>query len=59
MIEENSSLTSLNASNNITIGEGVTFVGSISASGKAFINGNVPKPAAAHLLPPHKYQGNF
>jgi len=34
MIEENSSLTSLNASNNITIGEGVTFVGSISASGK-------------------------
>jgi cytoskeletal protein CcmA (bactofilin family) len=41
MIEENSTLANLNVSNNITIGEGVTFVGSISANGKAFINGNV------------------
>ncbi|NCV02815.1 MAG: polymer-forming cytoskeletal protein [Proteobacteria bacterium] len=34
-------LDSLNFSNSITIGQGVTFVGSISARGKAFINGSV------------------
>ena len=34
-------LDSLNLSNSITIGQGVTFVGSISARGKAFINGSV------------------
>lgn len=34
-------LDSLNLSDSITIGQGVTFVGSISARGKAFINGAV------------------
>jgi cytoskeletal protein CcmA (bactofilin family) len=34
-------LNELNANNNITIGQGVKFVGSISLRGKAFINGSV------------------
>jgi cytoskeletal protein CcmA (bactofilin family) len=41
MNEEKNVLNNLNLSNSITIGQGVTFVGSISASGKAFINGAV------------------
>lgn len=41
MNEEKIGLDSLNFNNSITIGQGVTFVGSISASGKAFINGSV------------------
>ena len=41
MNEEKNGLNNLNLSNSITIGQGVTFVGSISASGKAFINGAV------------------
>ena len=41
MKEEKSGLDSLNFNNSITIGRGVTFAGSISASGKAFINGSV------------------
>ena len=41
MNDEKTGLDSLNLSNSITIGQGVTFVGSISARGKAFINGAV------------------
>ena len=41
MNEEKAGLEGLNLSNSITIGQGVTFVGSISAKGKAFINGKV------------------
>jgi cytoskeletal protein CcmA (bactofilin family) len=41
MNEEKNGLDSFNRSNSITIGQGVTFVGSISARGKAFINGAV------------------
>ena len=41
MNEEKNGLHSFNQSNSITIGQGVTFVGSISARGKAFINGAV------------------
>ena len=41
MKEETTGLNSLNLSNFITIGQGVTFVGSISARGIAFINGSV------------------
>ena len=41
MNEEKKGLDSFNQSNSITIGQGVTFVGSISARGKAFINGAV------------------
>jgi cytoskeletal protein CcmA (bactofilin family) len=41
MNDENTGLDSMNRSNSITIGQGVTFVGSISARGKAFINGKV------------------
>jgi hypothetical protein len=41
MNEEKTGLNNLNLSNSITIGHGVTFVGSITASGKAFINGAV------------------
>jgi cytoskeletal protein CcmA (bactofilin family) len=41
MKEETTGINSLNLSNSITIGQGVTFVGSISARGKAFINGSV------------------
>jgi len=41
MKEETTGLNSLNLSNCITIGQGVTFVGSISARGIAFINGSV------------------
>lgn len=41
MNDEKKDLDSLNLSNSLTIGQGVTFVGSISAKGKAFINGKV------------------
>lgn len=41
MNDEKNGLYSLNQYNSITIGKGVTFVGSISAGGKAFINGTV------------------
>jgi cytoskeletal protein CcmA (bactofilin family) len=41
MNEEEASLDSLSQRNSITIGQGVSFVGSISARGKAFINGSV------------------
>ena len=41
MNEEKAGLEGLNLSNSITIGQGVTIVGSISARGKAFINGKV------------------
>jgi len=41
MKEETTGINSLNLRNSITIGQGVTFVGSISAKGKAFINGSV------------------
>ena len=41
MNDEKNGLHSLNQYNSITIGKGVTFVGSISARGKAFINGVV------------------
>ena len=41
MKEETTGINSLNLSNSITIGQGVTFVGSISAKGIAFINGSV------------------
>ena len=41
MIKEISGLEILIANNSITIGQGVTFVGSITARGKAFINGHV------------------
>ena len=41
MNDEKNDLHSLNQYNSITIGKGVTFVGSISARGKAFINGAV------------------
>lgn len=41
MNEEKNGLDNFNQSNSITIGQGVTFVGSISARGKAFINGAV------------------
>ena len=41
MNEDINKLDSLNLKNGITIGQGVTFVGSISARGKAFINGQV------------------
>lgn len=41
MNEEKNGLDSFNRSNSITIGQGVTFVGSITARGKAFINGAV------------------
>jgi cytoskeletal protein CcmA (bactofilin family) len=41
MNEEKVGLEGLNLSNSITIGQGVKFVGSISARGKAFINGKV------------------
>ncbi len=41
MNEDKAGLEGLNLSNSITIGQGVTFVGSISARGKAFINGKV------------------
>ena len=41
MNDENTGLDSMNRSNSITIGQGVTFVGTISARGKAFINGVV------------------
>jgi len=41
MIDEISGLESLNSNNSITIGQGVTFIGSITARGKAFINGQV------------------
>jgi cytoskeletal protein CcmA (bactofilin family) len=41
MNEEKNGLDSFNRSNSITIGQGVTFVGSITARGKAFINGVV------------------
>jgi len=41
MNEEIKKLEGLNLNNGITIGQGVTFVGSISARGKAFINGQV------------------
>ena len=41
MNEEKNGLDSFNRSYSITIGQGVTFVGSISARGKAFINGAV------------------
>ena len=41
MNEEKNGLDSFNQSNSITIGQGVTFVGSITARGKAFINGAV------------------
>lgn len=41
MNEVKNGLDSFNRSNSITIGQGVTFVGSISARGKAFINGAV------------------
>lgn len=41
MNEDINKLDSLNLNNGITIGQGVTFVGSISARGKAFINGQV------------------
>ena len=41
MNEKKTALESLGVSHNIVIGQGVTFVGSISARGKAFINGKV------------------
>jgi cytoskeletal protein CcmA (bactofilin family) len=41
MNDDKTGLDSLNLSNSITIGQGVTFVGSISARGRAFINGKV------------------
>ena len=41
MNEEVSGLENLISNNSITIGQGVTFVGSITARGKAFINGHV------------------
>lgn len=41
MNEKKDGLESLEVSHNIVIGQGVTFVGSISARGKAFINGKV------------------
>ena len=41
MNDEKNGLHTLNQYNSITIGKGVTFVGSISARGKAFINGAV------------------
>jgi cytoskeletal protein CcmA (bactofilin family) len=41
MNDEKNGLHSLNQYNSITIGKGVTFVGSISTRGKAFINGAV------------------
>jgi cytoskeletal protein CcmA (bactofilin family) len=41
MNEKKAALESLEVSHNIVIGQGVTFVGSISARGKAFINGKV------------------
>jgi cytoskeletal protein CcmA (bactofilin family) len=41
MNDEKKGLDSFNLSNSITIGQGVTFVGSISARGRAFINGKV------------------
>ena len=41
MNEKKDDLESLEVSHNIVIGQGVTFVGSISARGKAFINGKV------------------
>ena len=41
MNDENTGLDSMNRSNSITSGQGVTFVGTISARGKAFINGAV------------------
>ena len=41
MNDQNTGLDSMNRSNSITIGQGVTFVGTISARGKAFINGAV------------------
>jgi len=40
-MSEKVDLTDSNLSNSIMIGQGVTFVGSISAKGKAFINGEV------------------
>ena len=49
MNEEKDGLGSLNLSNSITIGQGVTFVGSISARGKAFINGKVTGEMAKTL----------
>ena len=41
MNDKTTELDYFNLSNSITIGQGVTFVGSISATGKAFINGAV------------------
>lgn len=41
MNDEKIGFDNFNLSNSITIGQGVTFVGSISARGKAFINGKV------------------
>ena len=41
MNEENLGLEGQTLRNSITIGQGVTFVGSISARGKAYINGAV------------------
>ena len=50
MNEKKASLESLEVSHNIVIGQGVTFVGSISARGKAFINGMVSGEISADDL---------
>ena len=50
MNEKKASLESLEVSHNIVIGQGVTFVGSISARGKAFINGMVSGEISADNL---------
>jgi len=50
MNEKKAGLESLEVSHNIVIGQGVTFVGSISARGKAFINGMVSGEISADDL---------
>ena len=41
MIDKKNSIESLSDKDSISIGVGVTFVGSITANGKAYINGKV------------------
>ena len=55
MNDEKTELDYFNLSNSITIGQGVTFVGSISATGKAFINGAVTGEISVDDLQVGKY----
>ena len=55
MNDKTTELDYFNLSNRITIGQGVTFFGSISATGKAFINGAVTGEIAVDDLQVGEY----